>query len=188
MFLVHNTDISGLKSILKDGYIKSYSLLKKSKKPFTSGHGDGLYTENKFVYFSYVDKLFDKRIYSEITLYFDSKLLFNKSFYVANLHTSTPNKLYEWWNKDEKGNKIKMYKRKYNKYYTKYNTVLQKLYEYSISLLPHGRAFESFQQIAIRNKINLDNLVGIKFKKNIVSDNVINYIKKYYPNVIIKII
>ena len=81
-----------------------------------------------------------------------------------------------------------MYKRKYNKYYTKYNTVLRKLYEYSISLLPHGDAFESFQQIAIRNKINLNNLVGIKFKKNIVSDNVINYIKKYYSNVIIKII
>ena len=81
-----------------------------------------------------------------------------------------------------------MYKRKYNKYYTKYNTVLRKLYEHSISLLPRGDAFESFQQIAIRNKINLNNLVGIKFKKNIVSDNVINYIKKYYPNVIIKII
>ena len=89
MFLVHNTDISALKSILKDGYIKSYSLLKKSKRTFTSGYGDGLYTENKFVYFSCVNKLFDKRIYSEITLYFDSKLLFNKSFYVANLHTST---------------------------------------------------------------------------------------------------
>jgi len=31
MFLVHNTDISGLKSILKDGYIKSYSLLKNQR-------------------------------------------------------------------------------------------------------------------------------------------------------------
>ena len=188
MFLVHNTDISALKSILKDGCLKSYSLLKKSNKTPMFGESGGLYTENNFVYFSCVDKLFDKRIYSKITLYFDSKLLFNKSFYVANLHTPTPNKLYEWWYKDEKGNKIKMYKRKYNKNYTKYNTVLQKLYEFSISALPRGRAFQVFQQIAIRNKVNLDNLVAIKFKENIVSDNVINYIKKYYPNIIIKII
>ena len=185
MFLFHNTDISGLKSILKDGYIKSYSLLKKSNKPFTSGYGDGLYTENKFVYFNCVNKLFDKKIYSEITLYFDSKLLFNKSFYVANLHTFTPNKLYEWWSKDKKGNKIKMYKRKYNKYYKEYNSLLKKLYKKSISI--SNKYFQVFQQIAIKNKVNLDELVAIEFKKNrIIPNNIKNYISKYYPNIIVK--
>ena len=88
-----------------------------------------------------------------------------------------------------KEKKIKKYKRKYNKYYTKYNTVLKKLYNQSVSIL-NGSSFQVFQQVAIRNKINLNELVAIEFKyKSEIDDiiiNYINYITKYYPNIIIK--
>lgn len=181
MYLVHNTNISALKSILKDGYLKSYSLLKK--KPIDN-EGNRLYTENNFVYFSCTDKLPDKKISSLITMYFNSKLLFNKTFYVSTMHSSEPNKLDEWWDNDE-GKKYKMYKRKYNKYYTKYNTVLKKLYDFSVSKL-NGKAFQIFQQVAVRNKVNLDELVAIEFNdKSLVTDSIINYINNYYPNVTI---
>lgn len=188
MYLTHNTNLYALKSILKDDYLKSYSILKKFKKDFKPNEGSGLYTENNFVYFSCVDKLFDKKICSAVTLYFNSKLLFNKSFYVSTMHSPYPNKLEEWFQANDHGEKIKQYKRKYNKYYTKYNTVLKKLYDYSISVLPNGEAFEVFQQIAVRNKVSLQELVAIEFKKEFINDSIINYIGKYYPNVQINII
>jgi hypothetical protein len=182
MYLIHNTNISALKSILKDGYLKSYSLLKK--KP-TDNEGEGLYTENNFVYFSCTDKLPDNKIHSSITMYFNSKLLFNKTFYVSTMHSYEPDKLGEWHDIDDNGQKKKMYKRKYNRYYTKYNTVLKKLYDFSISLL-NGKAFQVFQQVAVRNKVNLDELVAIEFNdKSLITDSIKNYINKYYPNVII---
>jgi hypothetical protein len=184
MYLIHDTNVKALKSILNDGYLKSYSLLEK--KP-TDHEGSGLYTENKFVYFSCTDKLFDKDTHANVILYFNSKLLFNKSFYVSTHHSSSPNELDEWWVTNDQGKKTKMYKRKYNKYYTKYNTILNKLYKYSISVLD-GRAFQIFQQIAVRNKINLNELVAIEFKHPfLVNNSIIEYITKYYPNIIIQI-
>ena len=75
MYLIHNTNVSSLKSILKDGELKSYSLLKKINKTPKYSEGDGLYTENNFVYFSCTDRLFDTKIYGNVTLYFNSKLL-----------------------------------------------------------------------------------------------------------------
>ena len=66
MYLIHNTQISALKSILKDECLKSYSLLEKPPK---YNEGGGLYIKNNYVYFSCTDKLFDKNIFSRITLY-----------------------------------------------------------------------------------------------------------------------
>jgi hypothetical protein len=82
MYLIHNTQISALKSILKDECLKSYSLLEKPPK---DNEGGGLYTNNNFVYFSCTDTLFDKNIFSRITLYFNSKLLLKKSTIVGIL-------------------------------------------------------------------------------------------------------
>ena len=65
MYLIHNTTADALKSILKDGYLKSFSLLENLPK---FSEGSGIYNENKFVYFSCTDKLFDKRLYSRITI------------------------------------------------------------------------------------------------------------------------
>lgn len=187
MYLIHNTNIKSLKSILKDGYLKSFSLLKKSNKTPKNCESGGLYTENNYVYFSCVDNLFDKNIIGSVTLFFNSKLLFNKSFYVSNMHTASPEDLSEWWVKDDNGKRIKMYKRKYNRYYIKYKNVLKKLYKYSFSVLGKGKAFQIFQQVAVHNKVNLNELVAIQLCKNIVTNNLINFINKYYPNIIINI-
>jgi len=186
MYLIHNTDITSLKSILKDKCLKSLSLQKKTNKNIQPNYGDGVYTENNFVYFSCTNKLFDNKVLENIatgiTLYFNSKLLFNKSFYVANLWSAMPQRLATW-----KSDEIK-YKKKYNKNYTKYNSVLTKLYNYSISVLKKGEAFQVFQQIAVRNKVNLDELVAIQFyNKSCATESIIKYITKFYPNIIIKI-
>ena len=184
MYLIHNTNTSALKLLLKDGYLKSYSLLEKTPE---YNEGSGLYTDNRFVYFSCTDKLFDKKTYGKITLYFNSKILFNKSFYVSTTHSPYPNDLGEWYIKNDKGKRIKMYKRKYDKYYKKYDTVLKKLYDISISML-NGLSFQAFQQVAVLHKVNLNELVAISFRdKSFVTDSIINYINKYYPNVIIRI-
>ncbi len=181
MYLIHNTDITSLKSILKDKCLKSLSLQKKTNK--NTQPNEGSYTENNFVYFSCTNKLFDNKISANIatgiTLYFNSKLLFDKSFYIANLHSSIPQQLATWGFN---------YKKKYNKNYTKYNSVLTKLYNYSISVLKKGKAFQVFQQIAVRNKVNLDELVAIHFhNKSFATESIIKYITKFYPNIIIKI-
>jgi hypothetical protein len=183
MYLIHNTDITSLKSILKDKCLKSLSLQKKTNKKAQPNEGSNLYTENNYVYFSCTNKLFDNKVFANIakgiTLYFNSNLLFNKSFYVANLHSYTPQQLATWGFN---------YKKKYNKNYTKYNSVLTKLYNYSISVLKKGEAFQVFQQIAVRNKVNLDELVAIQFyNKSFATESIIKYITKFYPNIIIKI-
>ena len=63
---------------------------------------------------------------------------------------------------------------------------MKKLYDHRISI--YRESFQVFQQVAILNKINLKELVGIEFKKNFVNDKILNYIYKYFPNVAIKII
>ena len=183
MYLFHTTSSESLKSILKSGYIKSYSLLKNSNKTPKDGLGLGLYTENNFVYFSCVDKLFDDNIISNIILYFNSKLLYNRSFYVSTVWSPEPNYLGEWYS-GGKNKKRKEYKRKYNRYYSKYNNVLKKLYNQSKKKLDY---FQVFQQVAVKNKINLKELIGIQFSEGFQNDKILNYISKNYPNIEIKI-
>lgn len=183
MFLSHNTNLRSLKNILKDGYLKSYSLLKSEgynmKK--IDGEGWGLYTENNFVYFSCVKELFTYKIISQITLYFTSDLLFNRTFYISNHHTSFPDKFIEYKDKN-----IVIYRRKYKRFYKNYNRVLENLFNYSISV--SKKSFQAYQQIAVLNKINLDKLICIEFNyKDDANKNIVRYIKKYYPNVEIKI-
>ena len=95
-------------------------------------------------------------------MYFNSNLLYNKSFYVSTVHSAEPNALGEWWTKND-GKRIKMYKRKYNKNYSKYNLVLKKLYKHSIHM--YEKVFQAFQQVAVRNKVSLKDLIAIEFKK-----------------------
>ena len=116
MYLIHNTDITSLKSILKDKCLKSLSLQRETNKNAQTNLSGDTYTENNFVYFACTNKLFDNKVSAVITLYFNSKLLFDKSFYITNLHSSTPQRLVTDSNKTNK--------KKYNKNYTKYNSVL----------------------------------------------------------------
>jgi hypothetical protein len=104
MYLIHNTTVESIKSILKNNKLKSYNLLKKEGKKINQNEGDGLYSDNNFVYFSCTDTLFDKRTHGHIILYFDPALVL-KSFYVSSGHSFTPNKLAEWTVKNENGEK-----------------------------------------------------------------------------------
>jgi hypothetical protein len=186
MYLFHNTSLKALKSILSDKYIKSYSMLKKEGIKKIHGEGEGLYDENHFIYFSTIDKIFSRKINSRVILYFNSKLLYNRTFYVSTGHSHVPDELGEWEIYDESTNKkIKQYKRKYAKNYKYYNNVIKKLYKHSISVLKDANGFQVFQQIALKNKINLDELVAIEFQEK-PSKSILKYIDKYYPNVIVK--
>jgi hypothetical protein len=181
MYLLHSTNIKSLKNILKDGYMKSASLLLKEGYPLKSGEGFGnIYNKNKFIYFSCTDKLFDN-IHGSVIIYFNSDLLYKIPFYVSTVQTPSPDDLSEWID----GANRKGYKRKYNRYYKKYNNVLKKLYHRSKKVLPKGKAYQFFQQIAISNKINLNKLIAIKFNIK-PSLRLLNYINKNYPNLIIK--
>jgi len=76
----------------------------------------------KFIFFSIVDKYKSKyRIYADVVLYFNCKLLWNRSYYVSTVHSAYPDILGKW-------NKGKDYKKKYKQYYKSTNTVLHKLF------------------------------------------------------------
>jgi len=182
MFLVHETTSQSLKNILNENCIKSLNLL----EPKYINQGDGVYKNNKFVYFTTTDKLFDKKYIGHILIYINSDILYNRAFYVSTCHSNCPDKLYE-----ETINNIKHYKRKYNRYTKNYNEILQKLYKHSTNIL-NGKAYNAFQQVAIKNKINIANyIIGIyisEYKKNTEIDKLIYYIEKNYPNILIKIV
>jgi hypothetical protein len=67
-----------------------------------------------------------------------------------------------------------------------YDKVLLDLYENSISKLPKGKAFRVFQQIAINNKVNLNNLIGIHFTEE-PTQSILKFINKHYPHIKIHI-
>jgi hypothetical protein len=48
---------------------------------------------------------------------------------------------------------------------------------------------QTIQQVSIKNKVNLKELIAIEFIEGcqIQNDNILNYISKYYPNIEIKI-
>ena len=116
---------------------------------------------------------------SWITLYFDSELLYNRTFYISTIHSADPiNALGEWKN----GNTLQ-YKRKYKKNYLHYDKVLLDLYKNSITNLPKGKGFQLWQQIAINNKVNLNNLVGIHFNKDEPTQSILKFINKNYPHI-----
>jgi len=186
MYLIHVTNEKSLKSILKDGYIKSLSLIKKNKRT-NYGWGSGLYTENNFIFFSCCKKLFDNKLFGTVILYFNSKLLYDKKFYASTIWSPYPDYLGEWYSGDKK-NRKKQYKRKYKKNYLKYNSVLKKLYDQSKKTYKY---YQYFQQVAVRNKVNLKELVGIELIENFFNEKELNYFSNYilnnYPHIKIKI-
>lgn len=174
MYLLHDTEFESVMDILKDGCLKSLSMILKYNKKKKANQGYDIYTKNDYIYFACVDTLFHKDIMGNVILYFDSKILYNRVFYVNNSHASSPN----------------ITGKKYDRYYNKYDDVLKNTYKKIISGDLGSKYFQVEQQIAIKNKISLNNLVAIEFLsrkgKNIPSDKLLNYITKYYPNVLIK--
>ena len=166
MYLFHNTNLTSLKMILKDGLLKAPYLTN------ILNEGDGIYDtkDQKFIYFSVIDDLNSKyKIYSDITLYFDTKILWNRTYFIAPYHSGNPDKL----NKDKK---------KYKQYYKNTNSVLNKLFSNSIS---KNKVFQPFQQIAIKKQVNLKYLQAIKFNKFKTSKELINLLTNEFPNIVI---
>ena len=152
--------------ILKDGLLKAPYLTN------ILNEGDGIYDtkDQKFIYFSVIDDLNSKyKIYSDITLYFDTKILWNRTFFIAPYHSGNPDKL----NKDKK---------KYKQYYKNTNLVLNKLFNNSIL---KNKVFQPFQQIALKKQINLKYLQAIKFNKSKPSKELINLLTNEFPNIVI---
>ena len=173
MYLAHITELKYIKNILEDGELKSNKLTNNIES------GKGIYnTHNNFVYFVTTDKLFDKKIYGSVILYINNDLIYNRTFYVSTVWSDTPTNLRNWYE-----NKKLHYKRKYSRYYDKYDQILSKLYNQSINVLSNGKHFQIFQQVAIKNKVNIkDKLVGIQFQSK-PSDKLIQYIHTNYPDV-----
>ena len=179
MYLTHNTDLKSLKLILIDDLIKASYLTNILNEGF------GIYASNdqKFIFFSVIDDFKSKyKIHSNITLYFDPEMLWNRTYYIANSHSGCPHILGEWTN----DNGDKQYKKKYKQYYKNTKSVLAKLFDYSISVIPGGKAFQVFQQIALKKQTNLKYLKIIKFNNKIKPTTaVIKLIKDKYPDVIL---
>ena len=177
-FLFHVTELDSLLSILEDDYLKSYSLV-NAKDTFSkkclryNSQGSGLYTKNKFVFFSCTDRLFDERVLGSVILYFDPKLLSNRIFYTANQHITDPQN-----NKQQA--------KKYPAYYKNIDKVLYSLYKKSLRL-PDDMAFQVFQLIAVLHKVQFRKyIIAIEFRR--LKDTkkiktIETYIKKYLPNV-----
>jgi hypothetical protein len=174
MYLIHNTDINYLLNILNDGWLKSNKITKNIND------GAGIYKDGKlndFVYFSTTPNLFDKYTSCSVVLYLSSDILYAKSFYVSFYQTPLVNNIHT-------------NNQKYKKNTKNYNYILQKLYEHSTKTLKKGMesyAFIALQQVAIKNKINIKNyIVGIEFKNEKPSNEILNIIKNKYPNTQIK--
>jgi hypothetical protein len=183
MYLIHNTRLEYLESILNDGELKS------AAKTGNISEGDGIYEPHKqhFVFFSTTPNLFDPNVFARVTLYFTLPHR-KRTMYIANLHSGNPAALSEWRSKGGIS-----YKRKIpaNVSDVERQKTLMNLYKYSVSQLK-GKAFFVFQQVAIKNNFSLKNLVAISFN---TPDNyikrvhkLIEKIKTKYPNVQIKII
>lgn len=179
MYLIHNTTLEYLKLILKDGELKS------SKITGNINDGDGIYESNKYVYFQTTNKLFDRNVIGQIILYIKSDFLYNRSFLISTVQSGKPDNLGEWDNDND-------YKRKINRYSNDYNKILLDLYNHSISrkcVLQKSKCiFFQFHQIAILNRVNINKLlIGINFINIKPSESIIKYIKKYYPDIQIKL-
>ena len=169
MFLFHNTTLEFLRYILKDKQLKAAYLTNN----INEGESEYETKDQKFIYFSVIDDLKSKyTIFSDVTLYFDPKMLWNRTYYIAYSHTSKPHKLTERKNS-----------KKYKQYYKYTNTVLNKLFNYAIS---KGEGFQVFQQVALKKQTNLKYLKAIRFNKSKPSQALFKLLSKEYPDVILK--
>lgn len=188
MYLIHNTSLKYLKSIINNGELKSAS------KTGNINEGEGIYKpyQQHFVFFSTTPNLFDSNVLARVTLYFTLPRR-KRTMYIANLHSGHPVGLGEW-----KHAKEISYKRKIpaNVSEAERQKKLMNLYKNSVSKLK-GRAFFAFQQVAIKNNFSLKNLVAISFNitGRFATDHylkqmhkLIAKIKTEYPKVQIKIL
>lgn len=184
MLLVHNTNIKSLKKIIEDNKLKAAYLTNNLNE------GYGLYKpkQQKYLFFFLIDNYNskdDKKISGIVSLYFDTKLLWNRKYYISTCLSGNPSGLKEWVLNYE-NRKCKMYKREYKQYYKKTDKVLNNLYNNKNNTFNP----QTDTQIAIKNTCNLKYLKKIKFllyDDFKPSNKLLKLIKNNYPNVIIEI-
>ena len=179
MYLFHQTNLESLELILKQDKLKAAYLTNRL------GDGDGVYPakKQKFVFFGVIDKLdskYEEQLYASVTLFFNYKLLWNRTYYVSDIWTYSPNKLIK------SKNNTKMYPEKYKQYYKSTKKVLTKLFKHSVNIY-NGKSFYVFQQVAILKQCDLKYLEKIKFNNCKPSDKIIKLLQKKYPHVILEV-
>lgn len=174
MLLTHITKVKYLIKILKDKKLKSNVLSNNLN------FGEGIYPKNNLVFFNIVDKInskyqieFQNFEDGEVVLYFDYNLLYNRLYYESSHYSERPDLNLSKW---KSGSRI-LYNKMYPRYHKNIKQNLRKLFNNSIKILPNGKSFFAFQQIAIKNECNLKYLRYIKLNKK-MSDRHINDIKK----------
>ena len=190
MYLIHSTEEKYIKKILLDNELKSPKMTNKIS------WGSGIYDSKhqKHIFFSVIKEKFmyafpnPKSIL--IYLIFDSKLLFNRKYYISNNWVAFP----EYTLNKEGKNMIKYGKNyiiKYPRYYKKTNKILNKLSNDSMKVQKDDPPFNMkerirfsliFNQVAINNKCSLKYLKFIILNKNIPK-TILKILKNKYPNV-----
>ena len=174
MYLVHETNLESLELILKENKLKAGCLTN------CSNIGTSIYPakKQKFVFFNVTDKLdskYNEQLRGNVTLFFNYKLLWNRTYYISDHWTASPDEL-----------KTNNNKQKYNQYYKSTKKVLRKLFKDSVDMY-NGKGFTAFQQVAILKQCDLKYLEKIKFNNYKPSDKIIKLLQKKYPRVILEV-
>ena len=174
MYLIHETNLESLELILKQNKLKAGCLTN------CLNVGSGIYPAKKqnFVFFSVIDKLdskYNEQLRGKATLFFNYKLLWNRTYYISDHWTASPDAL-----------KTNNNKQKYNQYYKSTKKVLRKLFKDSVNKFG-GEVIYVFQQVAILKQCDLKYLEKIKFNNCKPSDKIIKLLKKKYPHIILEI-
>lgn len=174
MYVFHLTSHKYIMSILKTGKILSGSVTGNLEIGF------GIYGNNlsRFIFFSTCSKIFDKRINSHVIIYFKPEFLYDCKYYLSTGYAADPPSALKL---PQTAVITKMIKKRDNSFLR----YLKQLYLYSVSLSNNG--FYAFNQIAIKDKLNIkEYMVGIEFQYEPTFE-IIKYLVNNYPDVKIKI-
>ena len=160
-YLVHAvTDPQSHKAlkILKDGYLYSSMMTKEY----------GLYHDHplEYVYFSLLcDEIASPT--SLLTFFLDTQVLYRRSFRYA----------LEWVGDEISRTKKVIYK------YNNIDNVLRKINNHIINIDKTNPSKWTSHEILLKKKVNLKYLVAIYISETLQTPEILEYVKKYYPNV-----
>jgi hypothetical protein len=182
MYLIHETSVGSLRNILEEGQLKAAYLIKDTEDLLSAGYGLYPYKEQKCIFFNVIDSL-QKRLQPSTLLYFDSKLLNNRSFYVSGGLISAPDQIKPF-------NKNKSFHVKYKQHTKNIDIILKNLLDYSYAC--SKVIFLNFQQIAIKHHCNMNYLKKIRFSGyNYVhkeTKSLIRFLYTTYPHIICEVL
>lgn len=174
MLLSHETTTKYIIQILKQNELKSNALTGLLNQ------GEGIYSYIDKVFFRAVKKIEDICLpEGDVILYFDPKILFNKSFWVSTTNSVDTNcktkhtKNIGWSNDPQ-------YQMKYKQYYQYTNNVLKKLYLHSRAAGSHciANSVTVINNIKIKNHLNT---VVISMPESKKKQQILKLLKEKYP-------